>query len=103
MSKKIIVQDLFAPDFPWEENVKERLKKKGYGYEWVTEIVTPDEEGCVFIKKGRLYYSSCPYFEGVYLCGGFSSVKCKKADLVPGLHFDYMCSKNFEECKFFNR
>ena len=35
MSKKIIVQDLFAPDFPWEENVKERLKKKGYGYEWV--------------------------------------------------------------------
>ncbi len=101
-TQKIIEQDIFAPDFPWEESVKERLKKEGYGYEWIKKIVSPDEKGCVFIKKGRMYYSNCPYFEGVYLNGGFSSVKCKNTDLLPGLQFDYLCSKNFEECKFFN-
>lgn len=89
-------------DLPGFEEERERLRNKGFPYGWIDKVVTPDEPGAVFVKKGVPFArSDCPDCEGIWLSGGFSSVQCKAHDgLLPGMMWDKTCGKNKEQCPF---
>ena len=84
------------------EKVEDRLRSKGLPYEWIYKIVEPEEPGAVFIKKGIPFErSDCPEYEGIWLCGGFSSVQCSTHNgLLPGMMWDEICGKDPERCPF---
>lgn len=89
-------------DLPGFAEVRENLRRKGLPFAWVDKVVTPGEPGAVFIEKGIPFErSDCPEYEGIWLCGGFSSVKCRAhASLLPGMIWDTTCSKDPERCPF---
>lgn len=90
---------------PGFAEAKARLEEKGYSAEWITETVDPNEAGAVFIpSRKRMYRSDCPYYKGYWLCGHIGSVECEAhAELIPGLQWDILCSKDFTKCKFYEK
>lgn len=89
-------------DLPGFEEAREHLRSKGLPFAWVDRVVTPDEPGAVFVQKGIPFErSNCPEYEGIWLCGGFSSVQCRAhAGLLPGMMWDTTCGKDPERCPF---
>lgn len=79
------------------------LKAKGLPAEWPTYVVDPSEEDVIYLPEGKPYYkSACPSYEGKYICGGFGSVRCRTAgELLPGIVWDNICSKDFRRCPFY--
>lgn len=90
----------FRGELPGFKEIKERLRMKGLPFNWVDKVVHPDEPGAVFVEKGIPFErSNCPNYEGIWLCGGFSSVKCRAHnDLLPGMMWDTTCGKKPEQC-----
>lgn len=89
-------------DLPGFAEAREYLRSKGLPHDWIDKVITPDEPGAVFVKKGIPFErSGCPEYEGIWLCGGFSSVQCRAHDgLLPGMMWDKTCGKNPEQCPF---
>ena len=89
-------------DLPGFAEARKRLRSKGFPFAWVDKVVTPDEPGAVFVKKGIPFERSiCPEYEGILLCGGFSSVQCRAHyGLLPGMMWDTTCGKDPERCPF---
>ena len=92
-------------DLPGFAEAREYLRSKGLPFGWVDRVVSPDEPGTVFVKKGIPFErSDCPEYEGCWLCGGFGSVRCRAVPfLLPGLQWDKTCSKDPERCQFRKR
>lgn len=82
-------------------DVKANIASKGYKCEWVDKIIDPNRSGVVFLKNGKLgYKSDCHNYEGFYLCGGFGSVKCKCAGLLPGVVGNKICFSKDLHCPY---
>lgn len=90
---------------PFFLEAAKRIEGAGYGAGWINKNVDISEPETFFIKpKNRFgYRSGCPHFQGVWLCGGFMSIKCAVCPIpVPGLHLDLTCAKDYEHCPFYN-
>lgn len=82
-------------------DTKAGIAAKGYGFEWVDKIIDPNKSGVVFLKNGKLSYKSdCHNYEGYFLCGGFGSVKCKCAGLLPGIVGNKICFTKDLKCPY---
>lgn len=90
----------FLVKHPVYLQAKARLTSQNLKYEWLTSTVDPKDPLAFFIKNGRLgYRSTCPYYEGYWLCGGFGSPKCRLSDHPrPLLYYDTFCSKDHNQC-----
>ena len=87
------------PEF---QEAKKHIEAAGYKADWITEIVDPNESGAIFIQPGKLHKCDCEYYDGYWLCGGFSSVKCKaRKKLLPGMMYVLICSINYMNCPFY--
>ena len=88
---------------PGFAEAKTRIEEKGYLSDWITKTVDPNEPGAVYLPNGKPNHKSdCPHYIGYWLCGHIGSVKCAKcSELLPGLQWGIMCSKDYSACKFF--
>ena len=70
---------------------------------WPTMVVDPSGEFVQYLPGGKPWYKSdCPCYEGYYLCGGCGSVRCRTAgELLPGIVWDNVCSKEHKNCPFY--
>lgn len=92
---------LLKDDF---DAVKKDLENRGFPSAWVSKV--PDiEYNASFLPEGKMkngpkiYLSDCSYYEGIYLCGGLSAVKCELvSEVIPGIVKDLYCSKEHEQC-----
>lgn len=84
---------------------KRRLEAGGHPSEWITETVNPADECAHFLKAGKPWYrSSCPMYEGFWLCGYIGSVQCQGCEkLIPGLQYNLACKDDFERCRFYKK
>lgn len=94
--------DLLKKDL---DTVKKDLEERGFPSGWVTKV--PDiDDNASFLPKGKMkssnaktYMSDCSHYEGLYLCGGMSAVKCSLVDdVIPGIVKDLYCMKGYEQC-----
>lgn len=87
------------------QSVIDYLKGKGLPARWPTEVPDPNKFGTVFLPQGKgfsCYKSKCPSYEGYYLHGGISAVKCKTCpELLPGIVIEKMCRKDFTACPYY--
>lgn len=82
----------------------ERIKAAGYKPGWINKNVDISTPYTFFIEpKNRYKYrSECPHYQGTWLSGGFTSVKCAVCPIpVPGLHRELTCSKDYLRCPFY--
>lgn len=97
--------DVPKKPLPFFPEAAKRIEAAGYGAGWINKNVDISDPVTFFIKpKNRFgYRSDCPHFQGVWLCGGFMSIKCAVCPIpVPGLHLDLTCAKDYEQCPFYN-
>lgn len=83
----------------------ERIKAAGYKPGWINKNVDISAPHTLFIrpKNRHGYRSECPHFQGTWLSGGFTSLKCDVCPIpVPGLHRELTCSKDYVQCPFYN-
>lgn len=87
-------------DYPGFEEARQGLKDRGKPYAWIDMVVDRNAPYSCFIKGGKPFYKcDCPHFEGYWLSGGLGSVQCSMVDhLIPGLHWDLTCRKDYENC-----
>lgn len=53
-------------DLPGFEETREHMRNKGFPYGWIDKVVTSNEPGAVFVKKGVPFArSDCPDYEGI--------------------------------------
>ena len=92
-------------ELPGFAEARERLRKDGRPSEWIDQTVDPQSPYALFEKDGKPNYKcNCPEYEGFWLDGGIGSVQCRAHDgLLPGLHFELTCRKDFEMCPFKRR
>lgn len=87
-------QPLILPEYV---AVQQDLIARGHGGTdnagWVFETVDPDAPGAIFLKDGKPWYkTTCPHYEGFWLCGYIGSVQCKQVDgLIPSIHWQIFC------------
>lgn len=82
-------------------DIKARLASKGYKSDWIDKIIDPHKPGTCFVKNGKYSYkSTCHNYEGYYLCGGFGSVQCKCAGLLPGVIGNEICFRENRQCPY---
>lgn len=83
----------------------EHLQAKGLPAQWPTKVADPNDSSTFFLQKGKPYNkSNCPCYEGYYLDGLFGAVKCSgTGELLPGIVWDKVCSKNFNICPYFKK
>ena len=105
----------FDKDPVWRQYIDElgiqavidHLKSGGHPYEWPLLVADPREKYTIFHPYGKgfsCYRSDCHYYEGYYLGGSRSAVKCSACqDLLPGIVVDTMCHKHFTECPFYKK
>lgn len=79
------------------------LKSKGLPHEWPLEVPDLQDPGTLkVVKTARSYKSPCPYYEGMWLCGGIGGVECAAAgELVPGHAWYAVCGENHTSCPFY--
>lgn len=84
------------------QEVIDDLRAKGRPAEWPAKVVDPSENGTVYLPEGKPWYKSvCSCYEGYYLCGGTGSVQCRTAgELLPGIVWYQVCSKEYHKCPF---
>lgn len=90
---------------PFFLEAAEHIENAGYKSGWINMNVDVCDPHTHFIKpKNRYgYKSGCPHFQGIWLSGGFSSLKCAVCPTpVPGLHLELTCSKDYAQCPFYN-
>jgi len=95
----------FKKPLPLFTEAAEHIKAAGYKADWINKNVNIEDPCARFIKpKNRFgYKSDCPHFQGIWLNGGFMSLKCAVSPIpIPGLHLDLTCSKEYERCPFYN-
>ena len=90
----------FLVKHPAYLRAKAHLISMGLKYEWLTSTVDLNNPITYFFKNGRQgYRSTCPHYEGYWLCGGFGSPKCRLSDPPrPMLYYDTFCSKDHQQC-----
>ena len=85
--------------------VIDNLTGKGLPARWPTQVPDPNAFGVVFLPFGKgfsCYKANCPSYEGYYLHGGISAVRCKTCpELLPGIVVDTKCRKNFTSCPYY--
>ena len=98
------VNSINDPEFQIKEilnEIKANIVSKGYKGDWVSETIDLNKSGVVFLKNGKLgYKSSCHNYDGYYLLGGFGSVKCKCAGLLPGVIGNKICFLKDLHCPY---
>ena len=79
------------------------LRAKGLPHTWPMQVV--DKEDPCTLKAtvtASCYKSRCPHYDGYWLHGGTGSVECRAAgELVPGVVWYCVCSKDHEKCPFY--
>lgn len=87
------------------QGVLDDLKKKGLPGTWPIQLPDINEKYVFWHPKGKpfsCYQSQCPHYEGYYLGGVRSAVKCTACpELLPGIVVDTMCRERFKECPYY--
>lgn len=85
--------------------VIDNLTGKGLPARWPIMVPDPDAFGTEYLPKGKgfsCYKAECQSYEGYYLHGGISAVKCKTCpELLPGIVIDKMCRQDFTACPYY--
>lgn len=97
--------DTTKKPLPGFSEAAERMIAAGYRAGWINKNVDTMDKYVFFIgqKNNFGYRSDCPHYEGIWLAGSFSSVKCAVcATPVPVLHLELTCGKDYMQCPFYN-
>lgn len=102
---------MFMEDEGWRRYMDELGIRKTIDYliamdkpaEWPFGLVDPSGEYVSYLPEGKPWYkSACPCYEGYYLAGSIGSVKCRTAgELLPGVAWYAVCSKEFCRCPYY--
>lgn len=102
---------LFVKQEVWRKYMKELgiqeaidyLAAKGLPTEWPTRVIDPSEKYAVYLPEGKPWNkSTCPCYAGYYLLGGTGTVQCRTAgELLPGIVWLKVCSKEYCKCPFY--
>ena len=81
----------------------DNLKAKGLPHEWPMKV---GDKSCPYTLKAAetasCDKSQCPHYDGYWLHGGTGSVECRAAgELIPGVVWHCVCSKDFTKCPFY--
>ena len=95
----------------WRQYIKElriqravdNLKSKGLHCEWPMHVPDPDDPATLKATvTAGCYKSPCPYYEGMWLCGGTSAVECTAAgEWIPGIVWYEVCEHRHTDCPFY--
>lgn len=86
------------------QQMSDRLKEKGYGYEWPLKVFGPEDGATFHPGGGKVHKSPCPHYEGYWWAGGFGAVQCRATqELLPGAVYETMCRKARGEYPFRER
>lgn len=72
---------------------------------WVTRIPDISQASVFFLPEGKPgYRSECPCYEGYWLSGCESAVKCRNIEeLLPGIVWYKTCGKGHENCPLYRK